>query len=70
MDPAKVRVPLLVVGAAHDRVTPSASVRRIAEFYGPKAVHREYPDHGHWIIGEPGAEQVASDISGWLGEAV
>ena len=56
----------LGVGAAHDRVTPAAGVRRVAQYYGAGAAYREYAAHGHWIVDEPGAAEVARDIADWL----
>jgi hypothetical protein len=26
----------------------------------------EYPKNGHWVVDEPGTDQVAADIAGWL----
>ena len=69
VDPARVTIPVLAIGAKHDRVTPPASVRRIAEFYGVGAAYREYAVHGHWIVDEPGAADVAHDIADWLASA-
>jgi alpha-beta hydrolase superfamily lysophospholipase len=66
VDRARVKVPILTVGAAHDRATPVAGVRSVAAFYEGAGDYREYADHAHWIIDEPGAEQVATDIATWL----
>ena len=66
VDPSRVTVPVLTIGAAHDRVTPAAGVRRVAQYYGAGAAYREYAAHGHWIVDEPGAAEVARDIADWL----
>jgi len=28
--------------------------------------YKAYENHAHWIIGEPGWEEIAKDISDWL----
>lgn len=64
VDPRRSRGELLCVGAAHDRTIPAAVVRRIARHYD--APYREYHDHAHMIILEPGWEAVARDTADWL----
>jgi len=65
----RVRVPTLTIGAKRDRATVIASVRKIAAKYERAAVagdYLEYPDNAHWIVDEPGTDQVAADIVTWL----
>jgi hypothetical protein len=31
---------------------------------------REYANHGHWLIEEPGYPQLASDVATWLNNAL
>lgn len=66
VDPRRVTVPLLFVGCARDRLTPPGVVRRTARRFGHVADHREYPGQGHWVPGQPGWRQVASDALDWL----
>jgi len=61
----EVTCPMLVIGAAEDRITPASVVRQVARKY-PQAQYREYDQHAHWIIGEPNWERVAGDTLGWL----
>ncbi len=65
VDETKVTVPMLVLGAAHDRTVPVADVRLCAKKYA-QADYREYPDHGHWIVDEPGTDAVIADMFAWL----
>lgn len=70
VDEAKVMIPTLTIAASHDRATLPQGVRKVAAKYARSPVKGEfieYPDHGHWIIDEPGTEKVAADILGWLG---
>jgi pimeloyl-ACP methyl ester carboxylesterase len=64
IDAARVDVPVFVAGAADDRIVAVDHVERTAQHYGVEA--RVYPDHGHWIIDEPGTEQVVDDVVAWL----
>ena len=65
VDESRVTCPMLVIGAARDRITPASVVRRVARKY-PQATYLEYPDHAHWIVDEPGWEKVAEDILTWI----
>ena len=64
LDPKSVRCPVLVVGGSEDRVAPAASLRELAKRLG--ADFREYADHGHWIMGEGGGEEIVRDIHRWI----
>jgi len=67
VDESKVTAPMLVIGAAKDRTTPIADVRKCAEKYKKiGADYREYPNNGHWIVDEPGTDKVIADIAAWL----
>jgi pimeloyl-ACP methyl ester carboxylesterase len=67
IDPARVTVPILTVCAARDRVMSVATQRQIAARYQrADSDYLEYPDHAHWIVDEPGTEQVIADIAKWL----
>ncbi len=73
--PAKVnfgnglRAPLLLIGGAKDRIVPAAvSQRNFRAYAGSRALtaYLEYPGRTHWTIAEPGWQEVATDIAGWL----
>ena len=64
VDESKITCPVLTVVGSQDRIIPPFSVRKVAAKYG--ATHREFPDNAHWIIGEPGWDDVATYIMGWL----
>jgi pimeloyl-ACP methyl ester carboxylesterase len=66
IDAKLVRCPVLSVGAADDRFLPPRIARAIAAKYGCE--YREYAEHGHYIVGEPGWERVADDVTTWLAE--
>lgn len=67
VDETKISAPILTLGGARDRAVPIGDVRLLAEKYSRiGGDYLEYPDHGHWIVDEPGSDQVISDIETWL----
>jgi pimeloyl-ACP methyl ester carboxylesterase len=66
VDQRLVTCPVLVVSGAQDRITPASVSRRVAAKYESVSTHREFPDHAHWVIAEPGWEEIAEYVSGWL----
>lgn len=65
---AAVTCPVLVVGAAEDRITPVAVTRKIAQKYANVSTYREVAGHAHWVIGETGWEDIAETVHRWLAE--
>lgn len=67
VDETKITAPILSLGGARDRAVPIGDVRLLAEKYSRVGGdYLEYPDHGHWIVDEPGSDQVIADIQTWL----
>jgi len=69
IDEAKVAIPTLTIGAALDRATVIRAVRKVADKYSRAAVrgdYIEYRENAHWIVDEPGTDDVAKDILDWL----
>lgn len=67
IDETRITVPVLTIGAARDRATPVTDVRLAAEKYSRiGGDYLEYPDNAHWILDEPGTDQVIADIHAWL----
>jgi pimeloyl-ACP methyl ester carboxylesterase len=60
----RIGCPVFVAGAGRDRATPPAIARTVARVYD--AEYREYAEMSHWMITEPGIEQVALDVADWL----
>jgi pimeloyl-ACP methyl ester carboxylesterase len=65
VDEKQITCPMLIIGAGRDRFTPASISRKIAGKYS-HADYREYDNHAPWIMNEPGWEEVAADIHGWL----
>jgi non-heme chloroperoxidase len=70
VDPRKVTCPMLCISGRSDRVNPPGTVRRIAKRYEGRIVYEELKGHSHWLIGEPGWEQIADRSLEWLGEVL
>ncbi len=67
VDAAKVTVPVLVLAGARDRTTPVEDLRLVGRKYA-NADYREYPDHAHWLIDEPGSAALIEAAQAWLSE--
>jgi pimeloyl-ACP methyl ester carboxylesterase len=66
VDETKVTCPVLIVVGTEDRMTPVGVVRRVARKYAPVATYREFAGHAHWLVGEPGWEEIAEYVDTWL----
>lgn len=69
IDAASIMVPTLTIAGGRDRATLASAVRKVGRKYAASPVpgdFTEYPDHGHWIVDEPGTERVVADIAAWL----
>lgn len=66
VDPAHVRCPVLCVGGTADRVVSRRLLRSTA--WRLHAPLREYSGKGHWLIAEPGWQELIVAIVSWLQE--
>ena len=64
IDAAKVDVPVFVASGPDDRIVSPRLARRTARHYGTAA--RSYAGRAHWLVQEPGWEEIADDVLGWL----
>lgn len=70
VDFADVKCPVLIVSGAEDRTVSPITGRKIAEHYGSRATYYEAPGHAHFMILEPGWEDIAEYCADWMAEAV
>jgi len=68
VDKSKVSCPVLVVSGAEDRITPAAVVRKVANKYKAVSTYKEFENHAHWVVAEPGWEEIAEFASDWLNQ--
>lgn len=67
VDETRISIPILTIGGGRDRATPIAGVRKVGAKYARiGGDYREYADNAHWIVDEPGTDQVIADIAAWL----
>ena len=70
VDASRITCPVLVISGTQDRIMPASVARKIAHRYREVATYREYADHAHKLIVEPGWQDVAGDIDDWLKKAL
>jgi len=70
VDESKVTCPVLVIAGAEDRITPASVVQKVANKYKDVSSYKEFPNHAHWVIGEPGWQEIAEYTSDWLNKAL
>jgi pimeloyl-ACP methyl ester carboxylesterase len=68
VDEKKVDCPVLVIAGSQDKITPASVVRQVARKYGTFATYKEFPNHAHWVVAEPGWQEVAEYAADWLGK--
>lgn len=68
VDQSKVTCPVLVIAGAEDRITPASVVRKVAEKYKAVSTYKEFKNHAHWVVGEPGWEEIAEFAADWLNQ--
>jgi pimeloyl-ACP methyl ester carboxylesterase len=66
IDETKVTCPVLVIAGAEDRITPAAVVRKVAEKYEVVSTYKEFENHAHWVVAEPGWQEIVEYIADWL----
>ena len=66
VDEAKVTCPVLVVAATHDKITLPSPVRKVADKYKAVSTYKEFENHAHWLLIEPGWDKVAEYVADWI----
>ena len=62
--------PVLVIAGAEDRITPAAVVRQVAKKYKAVSTYKEFENHAHWVVAEPGWQDISEYVAGWLEQAL
>lgn len=70
VDESKVTCPVLVIAGAEDRITPALVVQQVAKKYKAVSTYKEFPNHAHWVVAEPGWQEIAKYVSDWLDQAL
>ncbi len=66
VDESKVTCPVLIIGGAKDKITPSSLTRKVADKYITVSTYKEFENNAHWVIGEDGWEEIAGYTNHWL----
>jgi pimeloyl-ACP methyl ester carboxylesterase len=66
VDQSKVTCPVLVIAGAEDRITPASVVRKVAAKYKTVSTYKEFENHAHWVVAEPGWEEIAEFAADWI----
>jgi len=66
VDESALTCPMLVVAGAEDRIVPAPVARRIAKKYEAVSTYKEFDNHAHWVVAEPGWQEVAGYVGNWL----
>lgn len=64
VDPKRIRCPVMAVGGTEDKVVSIRALHEMAERLGTDL--KEYPDHGHWMMGEGRGDEIVRDIHRWV----
>jgi pimeloyl-ACP methyl ester carboxylesterase len=67
------RVPLLMIAGRQDHIVPAAMNRANYRCYarsGALTHYKEFDGRCHWIIAQPGWQEVAEYVRGWLGSVL
>jgi len=66
VDESKVTCPVLVISGAEDRITPVSLSKKMAKKYN--GTYKEFENHAHLVIMEPGWEDIAKYIASWFNQ--
>ncbi len=66
VDESNVKCPVLIVAGKEDRITPVSVIKKVAEKYNTVSTFKVFENHAHWVIAEPGWEEIAKYSLGWL----
>lgn len=66
VDESKIDCPVLIISGKDDRIASALVIKKIAYKYKRIATYKNYENHTHWLISEPGWKIIADDIDNWL----
>jgi len=66
VDENTITYPTLTIAGTQDNITPASVVRKVGRKYATNGDFHEFPNHAHWVLGEPGWEDVANHCLKWI----
>ena len=70
VDESKLTCPVLIIAGTEDRITPLSVVRQVARKYKAVSTYKEFENHAHWVVAEPGWQEIAEYTADWLGQVL
>ncbi|MBA7659105.1 hypothetical protein ES703_67070 [subsurface metagenome] len=70
VDESKVACPVLVVAGTKDRITPALIGQKVADKYKTVSTYQEFTNHAHWVILEPGWQEIVEYVYDWLSQVL
>jgi len=70
VDRRGITCPVLCLAGGRDRIVSPATVRSLVRRYHGRARYELLPDHGHWLVGEPGWQRIAAGSLAWLDQVL
>jgi len=61
-----INCPVLTLAGEHDRLVPVKVARRISQDINGNSQFHRLPNHAHWLVSEPGWEDIARQMHVWL----
>jgi pimeloyl-ACP methyl ester carboxylesterase len=65
VEAAKVTCRTLIIAGRQDRIVPVSVTRQIRDKYQAVADYKEFDNHAHWVVAEPGWEEIAEYVFNW-----
>lgn len=67
VDRDRISAPMLALSGVRDHIIPIGVSRAMARWYGPQKLEfREFAEHAHWMLAEPGWERRIDEVLQWL----
>jgi pimeloyl-ACP methyl ester carboxylesterase len=66
VDKSSIACPMLALAEGVDHIVPIGVSRSMVKWYGHQVVFYEYPQHGHWMPGEPLWQTRADEVLPWM----
>ena len=68
VDESLVTCPVLVISGTEDRITPASVVGKVAKKYKRVSTYKEFENHAHWVVGEPGWKEISECVYDWINQ--
>lgn len=70
VEETKINAPMVIISGSKDRIIPPSLAKKIYKKYQSISEYKEFPQHAHWLLGEPTWRKVAEYIEKWINKKV